>query len=171
MRGFGAPVPSILVFLSSASVARAQEPLATGDRVRLTAPSYRLDARIGTLRSVSNDRIEFRPADSTQSVEVFFRAISLLDRSAGTKPSLAQGLLYGLGGGLVGGGILGAATCKGSFGSGGSNCTGNSLAGGAAVGLAVGAILGFTVLRTDRWVRVVLPTPTRPLGLAVSLGF
>ncbi len=162
--------PWLLSVVILAAPAMAQEPVAVGDRVRVTAQSYGLNTRIGTVRSVSNDRLTFRPADSTESVEVNFRGISALERSAGTKPSLAQGLIYGGGAGLLAGGLLGAATCRGTFGS-GSNCSGNRLAAGAAVGLVAGAVLGFTVLRTDRWVRVVLPTPATPLGVAAAVRF
>lgn len=162
--------PWVLLALTFAPGVMAQEPVSVGDRVRVTAESYRLEARIGTVRSVSNDRLTFRPADSTESVEINYRAMSSLERSVGTRPSIVQGLLYGGGAGLLAGGVLGAATCKGTFGS-GSNCSGNTLATGAVIGLAAGAILGFTVLRADRWVPVVLPTPGRPLGFAVSVRF
>jgi hypothetical protein len=160
------------VFLPLITVATvvAQEPLSVGDRVRLTAPAYRLDARIGTVRSVSNDRMSFRPSDSTESVEVNYRGISSLERSVGTKPSIAQGLIYGGGAGLLAGGVIGAATCGGTAGP-GSGCTGNRLTIGFGMGLAAGAILGFTVLRTDRWVRVVLPIAGRPLGFVTSVHF
>jgi hypothetical protein len=158
-----------LVLSSSIERAEAQQLLATGDRVRVTAPSYHLDSRIGTARSVSNDRIEFRPADSTKSIEVLFAGMTALDRSVGSKPSLVQGMLYGLGAGLIGGGVLGAVVCN-EVGP-GSNCSGNKVATGAAVGLAAGAILGVTILRTDRWVRVTLPSPGKSLGLAATMRF
>lgn len=160
----------LLLTLTLAPAAVAQELVSVGDRVRLTALSYRFDARTGTVRSVSNDRISFRPADSTESVEVNYRAISSLERSVGTRPSIVQGLVYGGGAGLLAGGVLGAATCQGTAGS-GNNCTGNKLATGAAIGLAAGAVLGFAILRTDQWVRVVLPTAARPLGLAATIPF
>jgi hypothetical protein len=148
---------SLLLALLGAPAVMAQEPLAVGDRVRLTAPSYRLEATIGTVRSVSNDRISFRPQDSTESVEVNFRAISVLDRRVGSKSSVVQGLLYGGGAGLLVGGVLGAATCGSEFGE-DNNCSGNTIAASTGVGLLAGLVLGVAVLRTDRWERVVLPS-------------
>ena len=144
-----------------------QAPLAEGDRVRLSAPSFRLEARIGSVRSVANDRLVFRPADSTESVELNFKAISSLERSEGKKPGIAPGVIYGTGAGLVVGGILGA-TCKGGL---GDNCNSRWIARGAAGGLALGLIAGFTVLRTDRWFRLTLPSGRAGLGFESSIRF
>lgn len=150
------------------TAALAQEPVAVGDRIRVTAPSYGLQARIGTVRSVSNDRLEFRPADSTKSVEVGYRAISSLEKSAGKKASVVQGVLYGGGAGILIGGVLGTS-CGRSLGS--DSCAGPRIAAGAGIGILAGAIFGLTVLRTDRWVTIQLPTGGGSLGLGARLQF
>lgn len=156
--------------LAGHQVGFAQDPVSVGDRVRLTAQAYRMESRIGTVGSVSNDRISFRPADSTESVEINYRAISMLERSVGNRPSIAQGVLYGVGAGVLGGGVVGSATCGREFGA-GNNCMGSTIGVGAAIGLVGGVLLGFTLLRTDRWVRVELPGAGRSLGVQASIHF
>jgi hypothetical protein len=161
-------VLAVGVAVSTPGLVLGQAAVSIGDRVRITAPTYRLDARIGTVRSLSNDRITFRPADSTESIEVNNRGITSLERSAGKKASLVQGLLYGGGAGLLVGGVLGAATCGQEFGT-DNNCSGNTIIASTGVGLLGGLILGLTVLRTDRWVKVMVPLGS--LGLGTSLSF
>ncbi|MFN0179938.1 MAG: hypothetical protein ACKVZ0_14155 [Gemmatimonadales bacterium] len=144
-----------------------QTPVNEGDRVRLSAPSYRIDTRIGTVRSVSNDRLVFRPEDSTESVEINYRAISQLDRSQGKKPGIVPGVVYGTGAGILIGGILGS-TCDGGV---SDNCNSRWILRGAAGGLALGVIAGFTILRTDRWVRITLPGRGAGVGLSGTISF
>ena len=159
-------VPFLLLWRTPAIA--AQEIVAIGDRVRVTALSYGLSARVGTVRSVANDRIEFRPADSTQSIELFFRGVSGFEKSVGKKASMIQGILYGAGAGVVVGGLAGTS-CGRAFA--GEGCPGKRLALGTLIGAAAGVLLGVAVLRTDRWVRVELPSGGRSLGLAGSVRF
>lgn len=158
---------TLLVLLTPVTTVRGQA-IAVGDRVKLTAMSYGFHERIGTVRSVSNDRLEFHPSDSTKSVEIGYPAISVLDKSIGRKASIAQGALYGAGAGVLIGGVAGTS-CGRSFG--GDSCAGPRILAGAGIGLVAGALFGLAVLRTDRWLRIELPTPNRPLGLAATLKF
>lgn len=148
-------------------VTSAQTPVTEGDRIRITAESYRMISRIGIVRSVSNDRLVFRPSDSTESVEINYRAIQRLDRGVGSKPGVVPGAIYGTLAGILAGGILGT-TCDGGV---GDNCGSNWIVGGATGGLALGLVAGFTVLRTDRWVRVTLPGGGAGLGLEAGIRF
>lgn len=156
----------VLALATSAPLA-AQTTITEGDRVRISAESFRMDARIGTVRSVSNDRLVFRPADSTESVELNYRAIQVIDKSVGKKAGVVPGVIYGTLVGILAGGLLGT-TCEGGV---GDSCSSRWLVHGTAGGLALGVVAGFTILRTDRWIRVTLPGSGAGAGIGAGFSF
>jgi hypothetical protein len=168
----------------------AQQPpsLARGQRVRVTAPSARLDRIVGTVLGVRGREFvlevqRFRPQrgpfDSTYTAtySVSLDSLRSLEVSRGRHRHFWAGAGIGAVVGGVVGGIAGGAT------GGGFACTRGCAAGiGATSGVVLGGLLGGAIgaaIVTERWANVPLSsdriglvvTPARSLGLGASLAF
>ena len=133
-----------------------------GSRVRIAAPVFGAEKRVGTVVSLTRDTLVLRTGASTAFLPVATSEITALEVSSGTHTRKAKGALWGLLVGAGSGAILGYSLYKepkcrnDGFGciiligpdSKASNAA-FSAVGGGLVGVLVGTLLGMRA--TDTW--------------------
>jgi hypothetical protein len=169
---------SIAALFAGASSLAAQDSvhIATGNRVRVTAPRISGTRIVGTYARMDADTFVVEVGGDTRS---FPRtAVIRLEVSVGRKGNAEKGALYGA---LLGAGIgalaLGTSSLCADLEAGGT-CALVGAGGGGLGGLLIGALIG-SVSKTDRWQTVpVAAAPVsylrwdrRRLLLGASIGF
>ncbi len=163
------PAPAMMI-------AQDIAPLATGQRVRVTAPTISNVPIVGALAHLNADTFLVETHGDTSRVPR--AAVERLDVSMGQKSNAGKGALFG---GLLGGGIgalaLGSSSLCADLEASGT-CALVGAGGGGLAGLLLGALIGSTSKR-DRWesasvdrLRVsFIPREHGRLLLAASVSF
>ncbi len=145
----------ILAFLVSFnSPIPAQEPVRTGDRIRVTAQGIKRTT--GTLRAV-DQRLVMLGGSGSPAIQIPRDSITKLEVSRGKRSNITAGILVGTGAGL----LLGAAFAVLAVDAGGSSEISNQEAAaifaalGGSAGLLIGTIVGAST-KTERWQEIPL---------------
>ena len=165
----------ICIFVGTPTEMAAQEPLASGSRVRVTAPECELRGQAATFRALRADTLVLGTAECPLA------SVTRLDVSGGQKSHA----LLGAGIGFAAGALVGLVHCSGD--AGGFSDAGTcdladddltlwvAFVSGAIGGLA-GGIVGKWI-KTDRWEEVPLeqlrvsPQPDGGFALGFSVRF
>ncbi len=169
VKGSGRFIPFVLIciFGGAPTESAAQEPLASGSRVRVTAPECGLSGQAATFRALRADTLVL---DTT---ECSLASVTRLDVSRGQKSHAVVGSLVGAGAGA----LVGLAMCANTDVCGilsDNDLKGEVVAISVVVGGLVGGIVGY-LIKTDRWEEIRLErlrvslAPQRDGGFA--LGF
>ena len=167
--GSGRSIPFVLICIlggASTEIA-AQEPLASGSRVRVTAPECALSGQTATFRALRADTLVL------ETTKCPIASVTRLDVSIGRKSNAVVGFLVGAGLGLVG--SLAVCnftdTCQVFY---DNDVRGDVVTVSGLMGGALGGFVGY-LIKTDRWEEVPLErlrvslNPQRDGGFA--LGF
>ena len=163
----------ICIFGSASTQIAAQEPLASGSRVRVTAPDCALRGQAATFRALRADTLVL------ETTECPLASVTRFDVSRGQKSRAGIGILVGAGAGALGA-VIYCSQDKNEFSDEGKcvlfdddTTPFQALIFGAAGGI-VGGFVGY-LIKTDRWEEVPLErlrvslNPQRDGGFA--LGF
>jgi hypothetical protein len=141
----------------SGVVAQVGGPVQPGQRVRVSRIEH-TPAIIGEIGAIVADTLIVRHPGGlggTATTAIPLSSIARLQASRGQRSKWATGLLVGLGVGVGGGAVVGAATCHGDL----LLTTGDCAVMGAALFGAIGAVSGTVVgllVKTERWETVPL---------------
>ena len=146
----------------SQAVPTAETRIDAGSRVRIAAPVFGTERKVGTVVSVTSDTLVLRHGASMAGQSVAMSDITALEVSTGTHSRKAKGALWGTLLGAGTGGVLGYALykepkCNNDFGciivigptSKGDNAVFSAIAGGILGGIA-GTLFGMRSVHT--WV-------------------
>ncbi len=169
VKGSGRFIPFILIciFGGAPTEMAAQEPLASGSRVRVTAPDCALRGQAATFRVLRADTLVLYGAACPLA------SVTRLDVSRGQKSHAVVGSLVGAGAGA----LVGLAMCANTEVCGivsDNDIKGEVVATSVVVGGLLGLLVGY-LIKTDRWEEVPLErlrvslAPQRDGGFA--LGF
>ena len=160
----------ICIFVGAPTEMVAQEPLASGSRVRVTAPECELRGQAATFRALRADTLVLR------TTECPLASVTSLDVSRGQTSYAKRGAILGFLSGIVGGIAYCTALDR-------SRCkvfdTDYTFLGafiGGGMGSALGGFVGYFI-KTDRWEEVPLeqlrvsPQPEGGLALGFSVRF
>ena len=136
-------------------------PVDAGSRVRIAAPVFGSEKRVGTVVSLTHDTLVLRQGANTAFQPVATSEITALEVSSGTHTRKAKGALWGLVIGAGSGGILGYTLYKEPKCQ-GFNCialiaaprskasnAAFSAVGGGLLGILVGTLFGMSA--TETW--------------------
>lgn len=168
--------------------------LATGQRVRVMAPSAGIVLQTATVVGQARDSLVLRglrsqPGDAGTVLDstrhaLLLRSLGSLEISRGIRPDFAKGALWGLAIGAVGGGVWGSSRddCSMDFVPTRESCVVPGALLGALIGSAAGAIAGGLLLHSEHWERVpvehlervrvgIIPRAGGRLVFAASVAF
>ena len=171
--GCGRSIPFVLIciFGGAPTEIAAQEPLASGSRVRVTAPECELRGQTTTFRALRADTLVLYGAACPLA------SVTRLDVSRGQKSHAVVGSLVGAGAGA----LVGLAMCANTDVCGilsDNDIKGEVVATSVVVGGLLGLLVGY-LIKTDRWEEVPLdrlrvslvPQRDGRLGLGGSVRF
>lgn len=177
---------SALLMLPAASVAAQSLDLASGARVRVTAPEAGLDRQVMTVASVGRDSVALTSRSGSRTIAL--SDVTALDVSTGKRNHMLRDGAIGLGVGALLGGVLIKSASDDCPGGGDYGVCGapvleaEATAWGAmvfgSVGLLAGAAIGAFWDRSDRWERrhatvnaTIAPARSGGVGLSFSMAF
>lgn len=146
-----------VVLLWPLGVLSAQElqPLTVGARVRVTIGGPVARVQIGTFQALLDTALLLKAGPSPLTISL--DNIERLELSRGHKASVVGGVVGLVVGAAAGGFVLGGLANRDDYGVIGGGQDDTKLFVGAALGGVVGAVLGATLFRRERWVPVDLP--------------
>jgi hypothetical protein len=158
------------------------EPVATGDRVRVWAPSVGVEGLVGTVLALRADTIV---VDNDEPLVLAISSLTRLEVSRDRQSRAGTGGIVGLVGGAVAGAVICiAAQCsltsgsESAFEDEGLNSIALAAALGGAAGYSVGFLIG-SAIKVDRWEEIpldmlrvtVAPWPTGGLSVGLRVRF
>ncbi len=170
-------------FCVAPAMGQSSSVLATGKRVRISAPTLDPSQQIGRVTSATADSIEFRSDAQPYTRAIAIADLTSLDVSGGQRTHRGRDAGYGSLIGAVVGGVAGAASYKDP----GPGCfifcetRGEDTVAGAIVGGVTGALIGWFIVgsfdKSERWVPLRSPTKvsispaSRGVALRLSRAF